>query len=114
MENVSHLNNNKIDLRKHQSALIEAENASMESLGKCFKASAAFVEFFREMRMSVVDPEVRDMLGRIPEIIRQAASVPLAISEVHAAADSMIANSPHHRDVVLSGGLPKRPPRQNG
>lgn len=116
MENVARLSEHRVDLRHHQSLLIEAETASMASLGKCCGAGAAFANMFADLDMSVVHPGVREMLDRLPKIIENAASVPRAISECHVLAQRLVKTSPQGAHVVLSGGLPKEPidPPHNG
>lgn len=81
----------------------------MKSIGKCFKASAAFFDFFDDMRMSVVNPEVHRVLERMAQIVEQTIVIPKAMAECHVAVQSIIAKSPHSDDVVMTGGLPKVP-----
>lgn len=116
MENVARLSEHRVDLRNHQSLLVEAEIASMASLGKCCGAGAAFVDMFHDLDMSVVHPGVREMLDRLPKIIENAASVPRAISECHVLAQRIVKTTPKGGDVLLSGGIPKGPidPQHNG
>lgn len=116
MENVARLNEHRLDLRNHQALLVEAENASMVSLGKCCGAGAAFVDMFNDLSMSVVHPGVREMLDRLPKIIENAASVPRAISDCHVLAQRIVKTTTKGGEVLLSGGIPKGPidPPHNG
>lgn len=104
MENVVAIERGKIDVRSHQSALLEAEAASLAALEKCSEASSAFVSFVRELDLSVVHPRVRRLLKRIPALITKAADVPIELSDCHTIAQGILKN---RDDIIMMGGIPK-------
>lgn len=104
MEKVLRIEEQKIDLRRHQATLMEAEAASLTALQKCSDASSAFVDFVRDMELSVIHPRVRSLLKRIPQLISKAADVPTELSDCHTIAQGIIKNND---DVLMMGGIPK-------
>lgn len=85
--------------------LIEAESASLAALEKVSTASAAFVRFVQDMKLSVVHPRVRKMLRRLPATFQKAVDVSDDLSAFHSDAQRLAKS--HGGEVIMTGGIPK-------